>query len=128
MQSTTDPTALAPGCRSSLQRPWPSTRRRERKIVHFITTVVFARHYATYCCGNLCSANNPYAIVKRKARLALGRGRVAVSDQKKRKPTNNLSLRGETDETSSDCNHSDRRGSCHAVVRSVWPSQPPEQR
>src|SRR5208282_3385323 len=54
--------------------------------------------------------------------------RVAVSDQKKRISHDNFKQRGETDETSSDCNHSDRRGSSHAVVRSVWPGQSPEQR
>src|SRR5271169_4817488 len=77
MQSATDPIALAPGCRSPFRRRWPSTWRRERKMLQFIMTVVFARHCSASCCGNLCRGNNPYAIVERKARLALGGIRVA---------------------------------------------------
>ena len=34
-------------------------------------TVVFARHCATYCCWNLCQPQNRYAIVERKARVAV---------------------------------------------------------
>src|ERR1700694_1825806 len=41
---------------------------------------------------------------------------------------NNSSQRGESDETSSDCNHRDRRHCRHVGFRGVWSGKPAEQR
>src|SRR5205823_12159854 len=101
------------------------------KTNNFIMTVVLLRHLPSSCCKNRNTAwqgQNPHAIVGWKSPFSTATKKHCRQAENERANLNNSSQRGESDETSSDCNHRDRRDCRHAGLRGVWPGKPAKQR